>query len=147
MTTISKFPTTRLLLSEAEFCAWLGQASPGERIEYFRGFLVVDTARDSSTLPEPERKELVRLGRRAWWAYEKGLVHLVQRRHGAGCFSYLAIARARPKAEQAALLGKLAQGDNDSALSDPSFSLRRSTSTEMTPPEDGSTPAPKPDFG
>lgn len=128
MNTISRFPTTRLLLNEAEFCAWLGQASPGERVEYYRGFLAVDTARDSSILPELERKELVRVGRRAWWAGEKNLVHLVQRRHGHGCFSYLAVARARPKAEQAALLAVLAQAsDADGAvLTDPSLSLRRS---------------------
>lgn len=127
MNTISRFPTTRLLLSEAEFCAWLGQAVPGERVEYYRGFLAVDTTRDSSMLPEPDRKELVRLGRRAWWAYEKNLVHLVQRRQGHGCFSYLAIARARPKAEQAALLAVLAQAfDPDgAALADTSLSLRR----------------------
>lgn len=130
MNTTSRFPTTRLLLSEAEFCAWLGQSVPGEHIEYYRGFLAVDTARDSSTLPEPDRKELVRLGRRAWWAHEKNLVHLVQRRQGHSRFSYLAIAPARPKAERAALLGVLAQAsDPDGAtLADPSLSLRRSKS-------------------
>jgi hypothetical protein len=128
MNSISRFPTTRLLLSEAEFCAWLGQAVPGERVEYYRGFLAVDTTRDSSMLPESDRKELVRVGRRAWWAGEKNLVHLVQRRYRHGSFSYLAIARRRPKVEQAALLSVLGQAsDPDGAvLTDPSFSLRRS---------------------
>ncbi len=34
---------------------------------------------------------------RAWWAAEKQLVHLVQRRLGENRFSYLAIARPRPE--------------------------------------------------
>jgi hypothetical protein len=34
-----------------------------------------------------------RLARRAWWAAEQGLVHLVQRRNGPDDFSYLAVAR------------------------------------------------------
>ena len=29
-------------LSEIEFCAWVAQAVPGDRLEYHRGFLVLD---------------------------------------------------------------------------------------------------------
>lgn len=43
------------------------------------------------------QRELNRVARRAWWAAEQGLVHLVQRRNGPDDFSYLAIARPRPK--------------------------------------------------
>ena len=45
----------------------------------------------SNTFREPERKSLVAVARRAIQAAEDGLVHLVQRRHGPGDYSYLAI--------------------------------------------------------
>ena len=122
MSPVSRFPTTRLLLTDVEFCAWLGQAGPGERVEYHRGFLVVDVARGSSTLPEPDRNELVRLGRRAMRASQHGFVDLVQRRHAAECFSYLAVARARPTHAQAVLLGAA----DDAVPADPNLSLRQS---------------------
>lgn len=123
MNKISHDFATRPLLTEAQFCAWIGQAAPGAMIEYHRGFLAIDTVRASSTLAEADRKELVRLGRRAWWAAEKDLVHLVQRRLGPDRFSYLAIARARPKKLHATLLTLLAQNPEAGVL-DPTISLR-----------------------
>ena len=83
--------------------------------------------RASSDLAEADRKELVRVGRRAWWAAEKNLVYLVQRRLGPDRFSYLAIARARPKKLHATLLTLLAQAPEAGAL-DPNISLRQSRS-------------------
>lgn len=116
------------LLSEAQFCAWVGQSAPGAVIEYHRGFLAIDTVRASSDLVEPVRKELVRIGRRVWWAAEKNLVHLVQRRLGPDRFSYLAIARARPKKLHATLLTLLAQDPEAGAIATPDISLRQSRS-------------------
>jgi hypothetical protein len=29
-------------LADIEFCAWIGQAAPGDRLEYHRGFLGID---------------------------------------------------------------------------------------------------------
>ena len=86
----------RLRLSEIELCAWLGQAAPQDTLEYHRGFLVLDSNAQISRLPKRQREELARVASRAWWASEKGLVHLVQRRLGPDDFSYIAIARPRP---------------------------------------------------
>ena len=90
-------PSPKLRLTEAGLCAWLGQAMPGECIEYHRGFLVVDSDQTVGLLPEHERREVTRTARRAAWAAEQGYVHLLQRRHGEEDFSYLAIVRPRPK--------------------------------------------------
>ncbi|SRR6266404_2725438 len=84
-------PTT-----DANFCSWLAQASPDDAFEYHRGFLVLDVSPLGETLGARERRELVRVARRARWAADRQLVHLVQRRHAANDFSYLAIARPRP---------------------------------------------------
>lgn len=92
----SRFPAVRKPLTEIELCGWVGQAASGDILEYYRGFLALDIARQSTHLPERERAELARVARRAWWAAERGLIHLVQRRHPSGDYSYLAIARPKP---------------------------------------------------
>ncbi len=84
-------------LSDIEFCAWIGQAMPGDRLEYHRGFLGIDTTAVISTLPEPERRRLADLASAAFRAFEAGLVHLVQIRLGPDRFAYLAIARTKPR--------------------------------------------------
>jgi hypothetical protein len=89
--------------TEMDFAGWVGAATPGDRLEYHRGFLVVDIVPLVSKLPEPERAALKRLGARAWWASEAGLVHLVQERLGPDLFAYVAIARPRPRPPEVSL--------------------------------------------
>ena len=90
-------------LSEIEFCAWVAQAVPGDRLEYHRGFLVLDIFPVFSGLSDAARAELSRLGSRAFWAAELGLVHLVQERVGPDQFAYIAVARPKPKAAAVSL--------------------------------------------
>jgi len=90
-------------LGEIEFCAWVAQAAPGDRLEYHRGFLVLDTFPAISHLPDAQRVELAKLGSRAFWAAEQGLVHLVQERIDTDRFAYIAVARPKPKAATASL--------------------------------------------
>ena len=96
MSNIDTRSHTGLRISEIDLCAWLGQAAPQDAVEYHRGFLVLDVNARGICLADRERLELARVARRAWWAAEKELVHLVQRRRAANEFSYLAIARTRP---------------------------------------------------
>lgn len=96
-------------LTELELAGWIGQAVPGEALEYHRGFLALDTVEMFSRLEPAEREELVRMARRAYWAAEQGLVHLVQRRLGPDCFSYLAIARPKLRQERVSLSQLLTQ--------------------------------------
>ena len=84
-------------LTDIEFCAWIGQAMPGDRLEYHRGFLGIDATAVISTLPEPERRRLGALASAAHRAFEAALVHLVQVRVGPDRFAYLAIARTKPR--------------------------------------------------
>ncbi len=100
MGTGRKFPTACLSLSEIDLCGWLGQAEPGETLEYYRGYLVIDAIPHGSRLPEQDRAELTRVARRALWAADRGIAYLVQRRHGPDDYSYLVIARPRPSDAQ-----------------------------------------------
>ncbi|HLI12757.1 MAG TPA: hypothetical protein VKY65_14285 [Alphaproteobacteria bacterium] len=106
---ITKLRTARLRIKEIDLCGWIGQAMPGERLEYHRGFLALDVTEQGTRLAERDRTELVRVARRAWWAAELGLVHLVQRRHGPDDYSYLAIARPKPRRVPASLASFLLQ--------------------------------------
>jgi hypothetical protein len=93
---ITRLPIIRLKLTEIELCGWLGQALPGDVIEYHRGFLAIDCIPQGGRLTERDRSELVRVGRRALWAADRGIAYLIQRRHGPDDYSYLVIARPRP---------------------------------------------------
>ena len=96
-------PRAMQRLTETAFCAWLGQAHPGAQLVYHRGLLALDASINSQTPKSDARHELARVARRAWWAASQGLVHLVQRRNGPDDFTYLAIARPRPKELSASL--------------------------------------------
>ncbi len=100
---ITRFPAVRLRLKEIELCGWIGQAMPGDMLEYHRGFLALDVTEQGTRLTERDRAELARVARRAYWAAELGLVHLVQRRHGPDDYGYLAIARPKPRRVPASL--------------------------------------------
>ena len=82
-----------LFVNAIQFGTWLAQASTGDKLEYHRGLLAMDASDCSQSFEGHRRRELNRVARRAWWAAEEGLVHLVQRRNGPDNFSYLAIAR------------------------------------------------------
>lgn len=84
-------------LTDIEFCAWIGQAMPGDRLEYHRGFLGIDTTAVISTLPGTGPPQAGCAGGAAHRAFEAGLVHLVQVRLGPDRFAYLATARTRPR--------------------------------------------------
>jgi hypothetical protein len=103
---IRTFP---LPVTEVRLCGWIGEAAPGERLEYWRGHLALDRTPGSARLLEKDRLEVIRVVRRAFWAAERGLVHLVQQRHGPDNYSYLCIARPRPKDERRSLPEILAE--------------------------------------
>jgi hypothetical protein len=84
-------PPTRLLVSEEGLCDWVANARPGHRVEYFRGLLGHDRMPSAKALPEHERLALVALAKRVMQLAEDGRVLAVQRRHGDGCYSYIAI--------------------------------------------------------
>ena len=83
--------------SEIELCAWIAQAEPGAVLEYHRGFLALDRTTFGRFADTPACAALGLLGNRAHDLAERGLVHLVQHRHGAEDYSYFAIARPRAK--------------------------------------------------
>lgn len=92
---VIRIPSPRV--SEIELCAWVAQAAPGAVLEYHRGYLALDRTSFDRFADTPARAALGLLGSRAHDLAERGLVHLVQHRHGPEDYSYYAVARARRK--------------------------------------------------
>jgi hypothetical protein len=97
MRNVSPFPASRSHISEIELCGWLSQAEPGATLEYHRGFLGVDRTPLGQSMSLKDRIDLIDVAERAMRLAEQGLIHLVQRRIADDTFSYLAVARSRPR--------------------------------------------------
>ena len=97
--TLSELAAKPRQLTEVELCTWLGEALPGAKLVYYRGYLAVDCNSATSPLAAEDRAELARVARRARIAEEMGLVHLIQRRHGPDDYEYLIVARRRPRSQ------------------------------------------------
>lgn len=73
------------------FVAWATSAKPGQRADYYRGYLYADRMQDGTTrkggtsVPTP-----LRLANKAWEFYELGIVRLVQKRMGNEDYIYIA---------------------------------------------------------
>ena len=83
-------------MSDIAFYAWVSQATEGEALIYYRGFLAVDTETALGGLSAKERRALRALADAAFRAAQQNLVHLVQKRLATDRFAYLAIARPKP---------------------------------------------------
>ncbi|WP_102108831.1 hypothetical protein [Oceaniglobus roseus] len=101
-------PARQTALTDIEFCIWAGDALPGEQKTYHIGFLSIDCCQPSTILGATEHARINGLARSARWAFEMGLVHLVQRRLGPNHFAYIAIARPKPRARRVDLADLLA---------------------------------------
>ena len=70
-------PARTLSITEEGFCAWLGKAMPGHRIEYHRGDLLIDRSRTLGSFSETDRRELSAIANRALALAEEGRLCLV----------------------------------------------------------------------
>lgn len=84
-------------ITDIAFCAWVSEATEGEALVYYCGFLAVDTESELGGLSVKERRALRALADAAFRAAQHSLVHLVQRRLATDRFAYLAIARPKPR--------------------------------------------------
>lgn len=80
-------------VDEAAFTAWLQRAEAGERLTYWRGHLAIDASPLASQLLSEDCIRLQGVSDLAWRMAQKGWLHLLQHRHGAHDFSYVAVRR------------------------------------------------------
>lgn len=84
-------PPPALALPMERLQHWLEAARPGQRIEYHRGFLVLDRLRGWSPFGERQRRELGAVADRLLDLEANGRVHLVQLRHDDSDYGYFAV--------------------------------------------------------
>lgn len=82
-----------IITTEAGVRGWLENGPAGKSITYFRGFLALAKEEGYGSQGEASKRELLKVADYMWKAAQHGRVHLVQVRHGAGDYTYLAIAR------------------------------------------------------
>jgi hypothetical protein len=81
------------LPTTAAFRNWSARARPGERLEYYRGYLATDRIKGTTSLKEAERRKLATIAEHALALAGQGKLHLLQQRHGYADYSYWAVAR------------------------------------------------------
>lgn len=84
-----------LPVDESSLCTWFGQATTGEWLVYYRGFLARDRSPTASQLPRRVQAELSRVARRALALAEAGLARLAQRKLGPDDYEYQIIVGPR----------------------------------------------------
>jgi hypothetical protein len=99
-------PSRVLTITEEAFCAWIGNALPGDRLEYHRGHLLIDRSRKHGLFSEKDRRELSAVANRALALAEEGQLCLVQQRLGEQDYRYLAVVTRRGRARCAPVLGR-----------------------------------------
>ena len=94
-------------VSEITLMAWADVADPGAQLTYHTGFLVVDITATVTKLAKTEIKNLRATANAAYRLSELGRVHLVQERLGTDRFTYVAIARPKPKSPRPGSIARL----------------------------------------
>jgi hypothetical protein len=105
---------TSVPCSLAAFGAWLARARPGERLEYYRGFLAIDRVKDTSALKEPERLKLAAVADQALALADLGKLHSPNNISIWGLYP-ISVARYRRKGQRGAAAKALVRAD----LTDP----------------------------
>ena len=83
----------------AAFQRWVETARGGDKMTYYVGNLMVDREKIVQLPSYGMARVFIEpahgLGQYAWWAYERGLVELVQRKRADGRFDYIAFKRRK----------------------------------------------------
>ena len=77
------------MLSIKKFDDWLNKSSRGNKITYYRGFLFAPSIQKLS--PTLDERRVRNLRHHVYVAYAKGVVTLVQKKHGDLDYEYIAV--------------------------------------------------------
>ena len=77
------------MLSIKKFEDWLNKSSKGNKITYYRGYIMAPYLQKYS--PTMDERRVRSLKNRVYHAYDNNVVTLVQRRHGDLDYEYIAV--------------------------------------------------------
>ena len=78
-----------ILLSIKKFEEWLTKSNKGNKITYYRGYIMAPQLQKFS--PTTDDRRVGSLKKRVMHAYNQSLITLVQRRHGDLDYEYIAV--------------------------------------------------------
>ena len=78
-----------IMLSIKKFEEWLTKSRKGDKISYYRGYIMAPHLQKFS--PTTDDRRVNSLKRRVMHAYDSSIVTLVQRRHGDLDYEYIAV--------------------------------------------------------
>ncbi len=98
-----------LMLSIKKFEDWLTKSRKGNKITYYRGYIMAPHLQKFS--PTTDERRVNSIKKRVQNAYDHGLVTLVQKRHGDLDYEYIAIRKnaLTPKEVEKVRIGALAK--------------------------------------
>ena len=80
-----------LMLSIKKFEEWLNKSSKGNKITYYRGYIMAPQLQKFS--PTTDERRVNSLKKRVQKAYDNNIVTLVQKRHGDLDYEYMAVRK------------------------------------------------------
>ena len=81
----------KIMMSFKAFSNWINKSSKGEQLSYYRGYIVDPTIQRIA--PTNDRVRVKKFQWQVIDAYNSNLVTLVQKRHGALDYEYIAIRK------------------------------------------------------
>jgi hypothetical protein len=83
--------SVRRMMSLKAYQTWINKSRKGDKITYYRGYLVEPSIQPIA--PTQDRKRVEKLQRAVFDTYLTNLVTLVQKRHGRFDYEYIAIRK------------------------------------------------------
>ena len=80
-----------IMMSFKAFSNWISKSGKGEKLSYYRGYIVDPTIQRIA--PTNDRVRVKKFQRHVLDAYDDHLVTLVQRKHGALDYEYIAVRK------------------------------------------------------
>ena len=77
------------MISRTKFDEWINKSRPGDKITYYRGYIMAPHLQKFS--PTTDERRVNSLKKRVQDAYNRSLITLVQRRHGDLDYEYIAV--------------------------------------------------------
>ena len=106
---VSEGELKNIMMSFKAFQNWISKSRKGEKLSYYRGYIVDPTIQRIA--PTNDRVRVDKFRRQVMNAYDSNLVTLVQKRHGNLDYEYIAIRKnsLTPKEVEKVRIGTLAK--------------------------------------
>jgi hypothetical protein len=87
----SPYSLKRIMISRTKFDEWLNKSKPGDKITYYRGYIMGPHLQKYS--PTSDERRVRAIKNYAYKAYEHNVVTLIQKKHDDFDYEYIAVRK------------------------------------------------------